>query len=218
MKKYYFAPTGFINIRDAIENIANIPEYTAFDLEYLDIGDRLNDAKALDAATKKLRQALCDGHLKAYTMDSAGVKRAVPIWDWANDEACLDDQSTDVQFNFFRFFHAKGIKLENVRKQVFITEESLTRFLTNAPNPAVKKPTKKAGRPKGSGSFDDETWLGEMEKIIIDKGISPWAAAQSIVSDNADRIERKQGVLNEAVESRLYKKYKLSSRTGSPSD
>lgn len=51
--KIYFAPTGYVNICDAARIIAKIPEYNVGDGEYLDTGDYLEDAAALDNKTKE---------------------------------------------------------------------------------------------------------------------------------------------------------------------
>ena len=53
--KRAFAPSGYIGIPDAARMLAEIQDYTEADLEWLDIGDRLNDAEALNRATQKLR-------------------------------------------------------------------------------------------------------------------------------------------------------------------
>jgi hypothetical protein len=221
----HFAPTGYINICDAARNVAKIREYTAVDFEYLETQDRLNDAEALSLATKSLRQALCDGNLKAYTMDSSGIKLPVPAWAWVDDKSCMGDQGIDVLFWGCCSFHPGGLKLDGNRAPVFISEKDILSFQTDnleptheKLKPAPDKVTKRAGRPKGVGSFNDEKWLDRMKDIIVKDCISPWSASVIILSENLDEIMRKTGSDNSAVAYRLYKKYISSDRSKSPSD
>ena len=99
-----FSPAEYLSLSDAVRMVAKIPEYSDSDNEWLDVGDHLNDAEALDLATKKLRQWLCDGELTACTRDLRGKKINVPEWTWTDDKACLADRSGDEQFRGFQFF------------------------------------------------------------------------------------------------------------------
>jgi hypothetical protein len=204
--KRAFAPSGYIGIPDAARMLAEIQDYTEADLEWLDIGDRLNDAEALNRATQKLRQWLSDGTLTAYAPGLGGKKTSVPAWLWADDKACLNDYISGEQLGEFQFFHADGVMFDGIRTPVFFEEDKLIAILRGDIKPKGDKATRRLGRPKGSGSFDDEPWLKKMEKLVT-KGTTPWVAAQSVVVDNQKSIKRNNNVSNENVAQRLYKKY-----------
>lgn len=211
---YDFAPDGYLSVCDATRIAAETPEYSAGDLECLDIGDYLNVSKALDLATKKLRQWLCDGTLTAYTRDLSGKKIDVPAWAWTDDNACLGDRSPDEQFRNFQNFSSDGIKLNGVRTPVFVLKNKFMAILKGDTKPEEDKREKaprRQGRPKGSGSFDDNQWLDEMAKVVSEE-VGPWVVAQAVVADNPGPIKRKPNVSDANVAHRLYRKYKASDR------
>lgn len=214
--KQAFAPDGYLSVYDATMVAAEIPENSADDLECLDTLDYLKDAEALDLATKKLRQWLCDGKLTAYTRALSGEKTKVPKWTWTDDNACLGDRSCDGRFREFQIFSADGIKLNEIRTPVFVLENEFRAILKGDTKPEEDKREKaqpRLGRPKGSGSYDDNQWLDEVEKQVLDKKVTPWIAAQAVVANAPPgSIERKDGVSDEHVAQRLYKKYKASDR------
>jgi hypothetical protein len=76
--KHTITPTGYIGIDAATRVVAELPDDTEADQEWMDIGDRLNDAVALDRATRNIRQWLCDGTLTAYAANSEKKVTAVP--------------------------------------------------------------------------------------------------------------------------------------------
>ena len=209
------APDGYLSISDAVRIVADTPEYSDSDLEWLDICDRLNTAEALDLATKKLRQWLCDGALIAYARDLSGEKTKVPEWTWTDDKACLADRSGDEIFREFQFFSADGVKIQEKWFPVFVLERKFESLCAGGANtsPKINKIEKRRpGRPKGSAAFNDEKWLEKMESLVL-KGHTPFGAAESVVADFKKDIQRKPGVIkDEHIAQRLYKKYIESDR------
>jgi hypothetical protein len=216
------APSGYLTIDDAIRIRADVPTYSADDDEWLDDGDRLNDASAIDAATRELRQRLSDGELTAYVQLQAGPGSRVPEWAWADDGACLGSAGPDERFRDFQFLHDEGIKIDGVRRRVFLAEEEFNALLrgeTEKSSPMLPKTKRLPGRPKGSGAFDDEPWLDEMEKLVL-QGVTPFGAATEIVFKHEKDIQRKPNTKTEHVIDRLYSKYMRSDRpkTSPPSE
>ena len=207
----YFAPNSLIAISDATWILAELPDYSEADSENMHDGDRLDDAVALARATQKLRLWLCDGTLTAYGRDSEGKKTAIPEWIWADDKACLADHISDPRFRDIWLFQHRGVMLGSNRTPVFLEEKKLNAIIRGDIKSEGNKSTRGKGRPKGSGSFDDERWLDEMKKLVND-GTSPWEAAQFIGAEYSKKIQRKENVSDENVAQRLYKKYKSSSR------
>ena len=207
-------PRGYLNIYDAMRILAEIPNYSAEDDEWRDTGDYLNDASSLDAATRDLRQRLCDGELTAYYQKEAGKVIQVPELIWENDQACLDRASSDEQFRDFRFLHDEGIEIDGIRRRTFISEKELKAFMRGEgekPSSPLPKTKRRPGRPSGVGGFNDETWLNKMEEVVR-QGKSPFQAATDIVSENIKDIERKPGTSDAHVADRLYSKYMKSNR------
>ena len=210
-----FSPDGYISIYEAIRRAAKIQDYTDADDVWRDFGDLLNDAEALDRATTKLRQWLCDGALIAYTPGGSGNKTKVPKWTWTDDSACLSDRSPDEQFHDFQIFSGKGIKLEDRWLPVFVSEKRFKSLLGEDEDVAKSNKVnvkRGPGRPKGSGSFDDEQWLERMEIQVL-KGLGVLEAANDVVAVFKKDIRRKRGIVNdESIAHRLYQKYKKSNR------
>jgi hypothetical protein len=206
-------PSGYIGLLDAVDRLAEVDEYTEADMEWLETGDRLDDAKAAHETTLKLREALCDGELKAYFQPDVGEVKVVPEWTWSDDEACLRPSGIDHQFGGFHFFHPRGILINSRRTVVQILLDEFEAWQTGKTTskgllrPKVKRPP---GRPAGSGAFDDERWLREMDAIISPKKgptLGPTTAAASIVAEFRDKIPRKNGASDISVSHRLQQKW-----------
>ena len=208
-------PKGYLSIHEAVRILADVPIYSADDNEWLDIGDHLNDASAIDAATRYLRQRVCDGELPAYYQSKTDRIIRVPKWTWADDKACLDQtRIRDVQFREFQFFHSDGIEISGVRSRVYLSKKEFDAFRKSKrgeTDTETKKIEQRPGRPKGVGAFNDERWLQEMDKLIKE-GIGPMTAANSVERGHFDEIERKKGARDESVAQRLYRKWKALPR------
>jgi hypothetical protein len=216
--KQDIAPRGYLSIYDAVRILASVPIYSADDNEWLDDGDRLNDASAIDDATRKLRQRLSDGELTAYVQLQAGKPSPVPEWTWANDGACLGRVSHDERFRDFQFLHSDGIQIDGVRSRAFLVGVEFEDFLngnTEKPPPKLPKTKRRPGRPKGRGAFNDEPWLDEMEMLVL-QGETPFRAATEIVFKHPKDIQRKPNTKTEHLIDRLYSKYAKSDRPKAP--
>ena len=211
------APSGYLSIHEAIRIVAEVPVYTADDDEWLDFGDRLNDASAIDAATRELRQRLSDGELTAYVQLQAGKVSRIPEWTWADDGACLSRTGPDERFREFRFLHPHGVEIEGRRSQVYLGEKQFEAFRKGetekspAMGPKIKR---RPGRPEGVGAFDDERWLHEIDKCV-EEGLGPVTAANSIAAAHREDVERKGGTSDENVSHRLYRKWRDTRRRSS---
>ena len=203
--KHTITPTGYIGIDAATRVVAELTDDTEADQEWMDIGDRLNDAVALDRATRNIRQWLCDGTLTAYAANSEKKVTAVPAWFWVDDRACLDDYMPDELFGDFRFFHADGVRFDGIRTPVFLKVSEFSATLSGNTNPAQSKTKSRPGRPRGSGAIDDGQWLDEMQEQVLD-GITPWIASIVVVAEHQVSIERKTNATDQSVAQRLYNK------------
>jgi hypothetical protein len=201
-------PTEYINLIEAAWRIAGIDDYTEADLEWLDTGDRLNDAAKLHEATRELRQRLTDGELVACYKPKPGKWAPVPELVWTDDDACLDRGSPDPMFRDFYFLHPRGVEINGVRTPAFLLETAFEEFVSGgAKKRKLPEPKRPPGRPRGSGAIDDNRWLLEMDRLCED-GVPPKTAANAVVADHKDEIERGKGVSDDHVAQRLCRKWK----------
>jgi hypothetical protein len=201
-------PSGYINLLEAVRRIAGIDDYTQAVLEWLDDGDRWDDASALHEATRELRQRLTDGELVAYYKPKAGKSVPVPEWIWAVDEACLELSKSDLIFRDFYFLHPLGVEINGVRTPAFLLETAFEDFVSGGAKEKISpQPKRLPGRPRGSGAMDDDRWLSEMDRLCED-GVPPKTAANAVVADHKDEIERGKDVDDDHVAQRLCRKWK----------
>jgi hypothetical protein len=220
--KRRLAPKGYISIRDAIEVMADLPEYTREDNEWRDVGDYLEDAENVAESTKELRQRLIDGELVAHYQPSAGKTATVPELIWADDSACLGGGGPDVRFQHLKLLHPSGVMVDGTRRLIFLLEEEFEalRQGDTQPNPSVAVVhgiKRRPGRPKGSSPVEDndEEFLLMMDPTI-EQGVPIMKAADAVVAENRDRVWRKNSKTTDAsVSARLRRKWSKTRRPSS---
>ena len=211
-------PTGYISLHDASRLLARIDDYTEADHEWLDIGDRLNDAQAMHDATRELRQHLCNGVLVGYYFVGDGKSHRVPEGTWTEDEACLERVDRDLGFEHLYFFHSRGIEIGSVRQPVFLSESEFEKFQKSGAEPKKTMAPKDKGTPgrrKGDGSKPDEKWLDAMQEKVL-RGASVYEAASDIFHENIMALKAESDAEDLNIIKRLYDKYRRSKRAGSP--
>jgi hypothetical protein len=210
-------PTGYLGIHEAAKILEEVEPITEKDIFCYDTGDHLNKAAAIDAATKKIRQCLCDGEMTGYFQMQTGEIKSVPEWTWADGETCMGHMSNDQQFDGLLYFHSDGVEIDGVRSKVFLLEEEFEALrngeIKSTPRPKSKS-KRRPGRPAGVGACEDDDWILAIDKLVKD-GIGPKTAANSIVAAHSNEIERNEGTPDDSVAQRLYRKWKAT--FGSPS-
>lgn len=201
---------GYIKLHEAVRRLADIMDYTETDFDWLDIGDRLEDAGAVDQATRRIRLVAANGELKGYFFVGDGKPRPVSEGTWTEHEACLVRAGKDMGFEDLWHFHSRGLEVENgVRRPVFFIErefETFRRGNSKAASSMVPREKRPRGRPRGVGAFDDNRWLLEIDKLVK-TGIGAKTAANSVVAAHANEIGRMPGIPDESVAQRLYRKW-----------
>lgn len=210
-------PTGYISLQDAVWRLAEIEDYTKGDLEWLDTGDRLDDAESLRDVTRELRQHLCDSVLTGHYFVGEGKPHPVPEGTWTEDEACLERAGRDQGFELLYLFHTRGIKIGDVRLPVFLTEHEFEKYRKGGVEPkksmAPKNP-RAPGRRKGDGTIDDEKWLDAMQEKVL-PGASVYKAASDVFHEDKEALKAVSNAKDGNIIKRLYDKYQRSKRVGS---
>jgi hypothetical protein len=213
-------PTGYISLHDALWRLAGIDEYTEGDIEWLDIGDRLNDAQTMHDATQALRQYLCNAALVGYYFVGDGKPHPVSEGTWTEDEACLQRAGPVWDFEHVYLFHSRGIEIAGERRPVFLVEADLEALLKGVAKPKksmAPRQDRKRGRRKGSSPVDDndEEYLLMMDPMI-EQGDPIMTAADIVVSNHKDKIWRKTPEVDDkSVSARLQRKWRETRRSSS---